>query len=123
METLTPPPANVNRSDIIRQELIRLCISPKLLGFYYLADAIESVASDPMRIKQVTTHLYPDIAQAHSTTAYAVERSIRTAVKACWNRGGKERLSQIAGYRLIEPLWATEFIAVVAAYIARVYRQ
>lgn len=121
MEILTPPSENINLSDAIRQELISLHITPKLRGFHYLAYAIEAVAANPQRIRNVNTKLYPEIASHYHTTAGAVEHSIRTAVASCWNRGGQEKLGQIAGYRLIEPPWATEFISVVAAYIARVY--
>ncbi len=50
------------------------------VGTVYLAEAIMEVVYRPENIKLLTKVVYPDIAERYSTTAAAVERSIRFAV-------------------------------------------
>ncbi len=50
------------------------------MGTVYLAEAITEVVYRPENIKLLTKVVYPDIAERYSTTAAAVERSIRFAV-------------------------------------------
>ncbi len=50
------------------------------IGTVYLAEAITDVIYRPESIKLLTKTVYPDIAERYSTTAAAVERSIRFVV-------------------------------------------
>lgn len=50
-------------------------------GSWYLTEAVCMVAEE-RRPLMVTKEVYPVLAQANSTTAGAVERSIRTALRA-----------------------------------------
>ena len=84
--------------EIIKQTLLELHISPHLHGYGYLAYNIEQVVIDPLRIHGVTKDLYQETARQHGTT---------------WQ----------AGHHLVERLWATEFIAIVAGYIREVCGQ
>lgn len=108
--------SNANLQELIRWELYRLHIPPNLRGHHYLAYAIERVVENPMRVKDVTKDLYPDIAHRFSTTWKAVERSIRSAVLTCWNGGGREALREMAP--LPERPKTAVFIAVVAAHVS-----
>lgn len=109
--------------EIIKQTLLELHISPHLHGYGYLAYNIEQVVIDPLRIHGVTKDLYQETARQHGTTWQAVERAGRTAINACWDRGGREKLDEVVGYHLVERPWATEFIAIVAGYIREVCGQ
>lgn len=108
-------------SDFVKQTLSELHISSHLHGYQYLADNIEQVVIDPMRIHGVTKDLYRETANRYGTTWQAVERDDRTAINVCWNRGGREKLDEVVGYHLAERPWAVEFIAFVADYIRRVH--
>lgn len=113
------PASLLSLSDLAALELHRLHIPPNLLGYHYLLHAVERVAAEPLRIRGLTTVIYPEIARRYGTKSDAVARDIRTAVKICWERGGKKRLDEIFTYTLIQPPWPSELIAVVAARVAR----
>ena len=57
--------------------MVELGIPPHFKGFAYLKDAIGFVVQDPELVSQITTRLYPMIAQRYRTTAAKVERAIR----------------------------------------------
>ena len=112
-----------NLSNMIRWELNCLQIPPNLRGHHYLAYAIEQVASDPMRVKDVTKDLYPDTAHNFDTTWKAVERNIRSAVIACWNSSGQEALREMTGFQLSERPKTAVFIAIVAEYVVKLCQE
>jgi two-component system response regulator (stage 0 sporulation protein A) len=68
----------------ISKILKTLGVSPDLLGYAYLQEAIE-MAMDDMTILHngVTKILYPTIAKHFKTTAQRAERAIRHAVETC----------------------------------------
>lgn len=105
----------------IEQTLTELHIPVNLHGYRYLAYSIELVVADPMRIQGITKDLYRETAKHYDTTWEAVEHANRTAINACWNMGGREKLDEVVGYHLAERPWATEFIAVIASYIRDIH--
>ena len=101
-----------------RQILIELRIPEKLIGFEYLVCAVSQTAENPHRTAYITKDLYPDIARLYRTNGACVERSMRTAVQACWsNPSGRAALEQIAGFRLTSRPANAAFIDIVAEYI------
>lgn len=114
-------PSGTALTDLVQRELIRLHIHPSMLGHHYLTYVIERVVRDPLRIRGITKDLYPEAAQFYHTNRKAVDRDVRTALDACWDRGGRETLDKMAHYHLTQRPCATEFISIVAAYIGRVY--
>ena len=113
--------SSASLSVMIRQELDCLQISPHLRGRHYLAYAIEQVANDPIRVKDITKDLYQDTAHNFDTTWKAVERNIRSAVIACWNSGGQAILREMTGFQLSERPKTAVFIAIVAEYVMKLY--
>lgn len=99
------------------RELRRLRIGGTLDGFRYLTTAVAMTVRNPEAIRWVTKGLYIEVAQRHRTTPARVERSIRTAIRMCWERGGRETLDQMAGYHLPQRPTASELIDLVAAHI------
>ncbi len=98
--------------------LIRsLGISGTYLGYYYLCTAVALVLEDHDRLLMISKILYPKIALIHKTTPACVERDIRTVINLCWNRGDRERLCQVAGFRLQRKPTNGEFIDLLAAYL------
>lgn len=64
--------------------LLALGIPTKLRGYSYLREAILLMAHDPGQ--SITKELYPAVAVACDSTAVHVERSIRSAIAAAWER-------------------------------------
>lgn len=56
-----------------------------LLGYDYLAKAITLVAEDPSKLNHMTKVLYPEVAEAFSTTQSRTERAIRHAVEVIFD--------------------------------------
>lgn len=105
--------------DLVEAELLRLHIPPTMDGFAYHACAIAQTVQNPKRTEFITKELYPEIAKQHATTPSSVERSMRTAVLACWKRGGRGVLDEMARTHLDQRPTNSEFIKLVAAYIRR----
>lgn len=98
--------------------LIRsLGISGTHLGYYYLETALGLVLEDRSRLLMISKSLYPEVARRHGTTISCVERDIRTAVTICWARGDRERLHQMAGYRLPSKPTNGQFLDILALYL------
>lgn len=62
-------------------------VPTRLKGYQYLREAILLSVRDRNVMNAVTTVLYPRIAAPFDTTPSRVERSIRSAIEAAWNRG------------------------------------
>ena len=103
--------------ELVERQLLRLHIPRGLDGFHYQAAAIVQAVQNPQRTRFITKELYPDLAQEFGSTASNVERAMRTAVRYCWERGGRETLEEMAATHLIERPTNSEFIDLVAAYI------
>ena len=97
--------------------LRRLQVPGTLHGLRYLTVAIEIVTEQPQLINDLTKVLYPMVAEECGSRADRVERSMRTAIGRCWERGDHEARNEIAGYHLIERPTSGEFIDFVASYI------
>lgn len=107
------------RVSLIEKELRRLRIAGNLVGHYYLSYAVLRVVQDPRRLMLITKDLYREIGRCHGASVGAVDRSIRTAIKICWERGGRDVLEEMAGMKLEKRPSPTEFMDIVADHIRR----
>lgn len=105
--------------DHVERVLRGLHITGKLVGLKYLVYAVSATVRDPDSTRYITKELYPEIAKHFGVTAAAAERAMRTAIQASWDRGGRETLDKMAGFHLTERPTNSEFLDIVAAYIAR----
>lgn len=64
--------------------LLTLGISTKLKGYGYLREAIQLMARDPDQ--SITKELYPAVGEICGGAAVHVERSIRSAIAAAWEK-------------------------------------
>ena len=64
----------------IRQALVRAGIAPRLFGFACLAEALYRLSENERLLRNMRRNLYPQVAQALSTTPENVERNMRTAI-------------------------------------------
>ena len=92
-------------------------IPSHIKGFKFLREAIISVYNQPNYLGQITKTLYPDIAKLNNSSTPRVERAIRHAIEAAWDRGNVESLDAIFGYTIsadkAKPT-NSEFIALIA---------
>lgn len=115
-------PSAVSRPDlrtVVSNLLLTLRIPTKLKGYAFLREAILESVKDPDQ--QVTKELYPKVAKICDGNAMQVERSIRSAIAAAWERRDEQvwRMYFHPNHqgRLERPTNAT-FISTLAARIS-----
>ncbi len=72
----------------ITNALLTLGVPTKLRGYTYLREAIQIMSHK--RGLSITKELYPEVGQRCNASASNVERSIRSAINAGWNRRDEE---------------------------------
>lgn len=87
-------------------------------GYQFLREAVKMAASDFEAVGHMTRTLYPGIAEKFKTSPQNVERSVRYAIKAAWNRGRlTETIDSLFGSKICarhKKPTNGEFIALVA---------
>lgn len=102
------------------EQLLRnLGATGNLKGFRYAAYMIELVEQDPTTATLVTKYLYPKAAKHFQVSAEAVERNLRTVISACWTRGNREFLDDVAGTHLLYRPTNGMFLDMTAAFLRR----
>ncbi len=114
------PTLDKNGLDLRIETILRsLQMDGTLDGMHYLTHAIHAAVLDPTTTRRITKSLYIDTARYFGTEPGRVERSCRTAIRICWDCGGREELDQMAGYHLIKRPTNSRFIDIISAYIRR----
>lgn len=102
------------------EQLLRsLGATGRLKGFFYAVYMIEQVVKDPLAATLITKRLYPETARHFGISAGAVERSLRTVIRTCWNRSDRDFLEEMAGTHLYRQPTNGEFLDITAAYFRR----
>ena len=86
-------------------------------GYQYVREAIMIAVEDMDVINSVTKVLYPEVAKRFGTTPSRVERAIRHAIEAAWDRGDLETLQKFFGYTVSNSKGKptnSEFIAMIS---------
>lgn len=106
------------RLEITTQLLRALGIPAHIKGYYQMRSAISYVlAAGEAYDMRVTTDVYPAVAKEYDSTPRRVERNIRSAIEAAWNRGSIEMQHEIFGYTVNDKKGKptnAEFIAMLA---------
>ncbi|NLM40918.1 MAG: response regulator [Firmicutes bacterium] len=76
----------------------RLGIPPHYKGYRYLMVGIWLAMQHPEWLNAVTRHLYPAIGQSCGVSGAQVERAMRYALEAAWEKGNVEELYQLFPY-------------------------
>ena len=100
-------------SDIMRQ----IGVPAHIKGYQYLRTAIKLSVEDSDMLGSVTKLLYPTVAKIFNTTSSRVERAIRHAIEAAWDRGDVDVLSSYFGYTIQSQRGKptnSEFIAMIS---------
>lgn len=97
----------------VQQELLALCIPEHLDGFSYLCSAIVKAVRNPECARRVAKVLYLELAREANTSPSCVERSMRTAIAAGWQRGGQHALEERLNCPLSRRPTNSQFIRLV----------
>ena len=110
-----------NYNEKIAMLLKKMGISPALLGYKYLAEAIKIVLdNEDTAIEGITKCLYPAVAKKFKTTISRVERGIRFAIEIAFSKMPVDMASAAFGNTIsYEKGKATnsEFIATIVELI------
>lgn len=117
-ETANSDTAHNSRIDnkIIRI-FMAMGIPSNLKGYQYLREAVKMTINEPDVITQITTRIYPELAERFHTSPSNVERSMRHAIETAWERGKKENIDSLFGLKIYdrnEKPTNSEFIALIA---------
>jgi len=102
---------------VVTDAIQEIGIPAHIKGYQYIREAIMLVIEDMDVINSVTKVMYPTVAQKFSTTSKRVERLMRHAIDAAWDRGDIEVLQRFFGYTISTSRGKptnSEFIAMVA---------
>lgn len=75
--------------------LLGLGLSPKLLGYDYIAYALKLIKADPTYLRAITKRLYVDVGNHFDARPYNVERDIRHAINNIFTHGDFEYISSM----------------------------
>lgn len=81
----------------IARYLLSMGVSPQYKGYRYLVAALSATIANAQLLNQITTVLYPRVAQEFQTTPANVDRCIRTAIENVWADGNREILDMLFG--------------------------
>ena len=87
-------PIKLKISDMLKD----LGISPSLLGYHYLMSSVQETLKDRSLMCAITYGMYPLVAEQFNTTRSRVERAIRHAIEAGWEKGNMETQMRLFGY-------------------------
>ena len=100
-------------------------IPSHIKGYRYLKEAIMELYYNSNYLGQITKTLYPEIARRNNSSTAKVERAIRHAIEAAWDRGNVESLDSIFGYTISSDKAKptnSEFIALIADKLKLEYK-
>ena len=81
--------------------LLQVGIAPHVRGYKFLKEAIKQVILNPDLMYNITSELYPTIADKVQSTPSRVERAMRHAIDVAISRGKMYRLNDILGFEFI----------------------
>jgi len=84
--------------ELAKHMLEDLRFSFAMKGTQYVLEALELAARRPELGSSLRCRLYPYLAQKHQTTSACVERNIRYAIEAAWNRCNPQTAEHYFGY-------------------------
>ncbi|MCG8501066.1 MAG: sporulation transcription factor Spo0A [Firmicutes bacterium] len=111
---------NSNIENVVSKTLHQIGVPVHIKGYMYLRDAIVMAISNIGSEDPITKHLYPSIAKKHNTVPSRVERAIRNAIIAAFEKGNRKMLGELFvpadPFNAVKPV-NREFIAKVADVI------
>lgn len=108
--------ANDNNLSEIYDLLYRFGLNANSCALFQMSYAIWCVMDDPEKLTLTTKLLYPEVARKYKTSWKNVERNLRRVARRAW-RNDLSLLRKMARYSLFRCPTASQFIAIVAAYL------
>ena len=102
---------------MVTEIIHQIGVPAHIKGYHYLRESIMLAVNEPDIINSITKQLYPTVAKKFSTTSSRVERAIRHAIEAAWDRGDVDILTSYFGYTIHNTKGKptnSEFIAMIA---------
>lgn len=96
--------------------LLKLGVSTRFRGFYPAAFSVLICVQHPDRILLISKWVYPDVARQCHSSAWAVERNIRTLARHAWDYN-PQLLSDLAQQQLKKCPTTKEFISILSTYL------
>lgn len=106
-----------NSRDVIERVVRQLGFTITYRGTPNLVDAVQLCYDEPRLLTAVTKEVYPQVARMSDSPWKNVERNLRTASDACWNRGNRAFLNEMAGYELKTKPTTGELINYIVGYL------
>ena len=100
----------------ISELLQNIGIPAHLKGYQYIKEAILHLGMEPYAMRNVVSETYYPIAKKYGVTAQSVERNMRTAIAAAWDRGGSQALYECTHISVCDKPPVKEFLAVLGEY-------
>lgn len=117
---------SVNVEEDIEIILTEIGMPCHIVGYSYTVCAVNLVLEDSKNLINITTQLYPNVAEKYDTTASRVERAIRHAVECAWDRTDFDVIEKYFGNTISltkgKPT-NSEFIARIANIVKRKMRE
>jgi len=79
---------------IITNMISNVGITPNIIGFHYLREAIKLSIDNPAALNSVSKRIYPVIADKYNTTVRNVDRAIRCAIKGASRKSGFNEIQE-----------------------------
>ena len=95
----------------------RLGVTSKYKGYFFVTDAINLAMNYHNKPIKITKDMYPYLASKYKTTPMNIEHNIRTVINVCWEKN-KKGMDEIAGYPLADKPTNSEFVDMIAYYLA-----
>ncbi|NCB92660.1 MAG: hypothetical protein EOM40_08860 [Clostridia bacterium] len=81
-------------------------------GYNYIISSVELIMENEECLLYLNKYLFPAIAKKYDTTAFCINKNIRTIINACWNTY-PDRLNEIAPYPLYDRPTVDEFLDIL----------
>ncbi len=101
----------------VQKLLFRLGIRSTYQGFRYLCYGLTLCEKNEDYLLAVYKKLYLDIGKHYEVSRDSVEHCLRTVINACWDKGNRELLINIAGYKITQRPTNSEFIDILHHYL------
>lgn len=102
----------------IYQLIRRMGATSKYKGYYFAAAAVKLSMDLQKYPVKITKDIYPCLATKFQSTPRNIEHDIRTLINVCWV-SNKASMDDIAGYHLIYKPTNSEFLDMLAYYLAQ----
>lgn len=106
----------MDNKNVISSALRELGIGSNYIAQQRTLVAIQLALEDEDRLLYVTKGIYQPVGEICGCKWTAVERNLRTVIQRVW-RVNQEGLARMAGYPLLEPPTASDFIEILSHYI------